>query len=142
MKKIVSISMAAAMSVLSLTASLPMMVSADDCIVQSEFDSETMQTVILNADESDSVSYLIHNTFDFNGENSYQTRGPLYLLAGRFDPDGNQPIRFSAPKLFWSRKGGNSFYTSYTVVDGTGVLWFPDRKYRLYGRKIGAEWFE
>ena len=84
---------------------------------------------------------LVHMTFDPT-KGPYQTRGPLYLLAGRFDPDADQPIRFAAPKLFAPRKTGNSFYTSYTVVDGQGVLWFNDRKYYLLGRKIGAEWFD
>ena len=84
---------------------------------------------------------LVHMTFDPT-KGPYQTRGPLYLLAGRFDPDADQPIRFAAPKLFAPRKTGNSFYTSYTVIDGQGVLWFNDRKYYLLGRKIGAEWFD
>ena len=43
---------------------------------------------------------LVHNTFDFNGEREYQNRGPLYLIAGRFNPDAKQPIEFSEPKLF------------------------------------------
>ena len=36
----------------------------------------------------------------------------------------------------------NSFYTSYTVQDGKGVLWFNDAKFYLLGREIGPEWFE
>ena len=87
---------------------------------------------------------LVHNTFDFNepSGNAYQHRGPLYLIAGTFDPDGEQPIRFKAPKLFAPRRGGNSFYTSYCLVDGKGVLWFNDKKFYLLGRVIGPEWFE
>ena len=84
---------------------------------------------------------LVHMKFDFTAKTAYQTRGPLYLIAGEYDPTGDQPIRFAAPKLFAPRKTGNSFYTSYTVVDGQGVLWFNDRKYYLLGRKIGSEWF-
>lgn len=84
---------------------------------------------------------LVHMTFDMTKETAYQVRGPLYLIAGRFDPAGDQPIRFSEPKLFAPRKGGNSFYSSYTVLDGEGVLWFNDKKYYLLGRKIGPEWF-
>lgn len=84
---------------------------------------------------------LIHNTFDFNGENSYQTRGPLYLLAGRYVPNAAQPIQFDDPQLFTPREDANSFYASYTVVDGEGVLWYNDQKYYLLGRKIGQEWF-
>jgi hypothetical protein len=84
---------------------------------------------------------FIHNTFDFNSTTACQPRPQLYLIAGRFDPKGEQPIRFAAPQLFAERTFGNSFYTSYTVVDGTGILWFPDVKYYLLGREIGSEWF-
>ena len=87
---------------------------------------------------------LVHQTFDFNDpkRNAYQRRGPLYLIAGEFDPDGEQPVRFKPPKLFAPRKNGNSFYTSYCVVDGVGVLWYNDMKFYLCGRRIGPEWFE
>lgn len=85
---------------------------------------------------------LIHNTFDFNGEREYQNRGPLYLIAGIFNPNSEQPIEFAPMKLFAERPKGNSFYTSYTIVEGKGVLWFPDKKFYLLGRIIGDEWFE
>jgi hypothetical protein len=85
---------------------------------------------------------LVHNTFDFEGEREYQRRGPLYLIAGRFNPDAGQPIEFAPPKLFAERENGNSFYTSYTVADGKGILWFPDHKFYLLGRTIGEEWFK
>lgn len=85
---------------------------------------------------------LVHNTFDYEGENAYQNRGPLYLIAGRFDANAEQPIQFSAPKLFAPRRGANSFYTSYTVVDGTGILWFPDKKFYLLGKKVDDSWFK
>ena len=87
---------------------------------------------------------LVHQTFDFNDpkRNAYQHRGPLYLIAGEFDPNGEQPVKFKAPKLFAPRKGGNSFYTSYCVVDGKGVLWYNDMKFYLCGRIVGPEWFE
>ena len=85
---------------------------------------------------------LVHTTFDFTAEREYQRRGPLYLIAGRFNADAEQPIEFAPPKLFAERENGNSFYTSYTVVDGQGVLWFPDHKFYLLGRIIGEEWFK
>ena len=84
---------------------------------------------------------FIHNTFDFKSTTACQRRSQLYLISGRFDPEGEQPIRFAAPKMFAERTFGNSFYTSYTVVDGKGILWFPDVKYYLLGRVIGPEWF-
>ena len=85
---------------------------------------------------------LIHCTFDMAQKTAYQNRGPLYLIAGRFNPNSEQPVEFSAPRLFAPRPYGNSFYSSYTVLDGKGVLWFNDKKYYLLGRRIGAEWFE
>ena len=89
---------------------------------------------------------LVHNTFDFDPpaekRTAYQARGPLYLIAGKYIEGAHQPIWFTEPQLFAPRKGGNSFYTSYTVRDGKGVLWFPDHKFFLLGREIGPEWFK
>ena len=75
-------------------------------------------------------------------KNSYAPRGPLFLIAGRFDPEGEQPIKFAEPKPFPSRSGGNAFYTSLTVVEGKTVLWIPDWKHFLIGKVVGEEWFE
>ena len=77
---------------------------------------------------------LVHNTFDFQGITSYQNRGPLYKLEGRFVPDAHQPVWFSDPQLFSPRESGNSFYTSYTFLDGVGTLWFGDCKFYLFGK--------
>jgi hypothetical protein len=85
---------------------------------------------------------FVHCTFDMTQKTAYQKRGPLYLIAGRFNPNAEQPIEFSEPKLFAPRPSGNSFYTSYTVMDGKGILWFNDMKYYLLGREIGPEWFK
>ena len=85
---------------------------------------------------------LIHNTFDFNAPKAYQNRGPLYLIAGTFVPGAEQPIWFKEPKLFAPRPSRNSFYTSYTVLNGEGVLWFNDMKYYLLGRIITEEWWK
>ena len=87
---------------------------------------------------------LVHQAFDFRDPkgNAFQNRGPLYLIAGEFDPEGEQPVKFKAPKLFAPRKSGNSFYTSYCIVDGQGVLWYNDKKFYLCGRVIGPEWMQ
>lgn len=86
---------------------------------------------------------LVHNKFDFKKNYAYQDRGPLYLIAGRFNPAAkDQPVEFSEPKLFAPRPWGNSFYTSYTVQDGKGILWFNDLKFYLLGREVGPEWFD
>ncbi len=85
---------------------------------------------------------FIHNTFDPTQKTAYQKRGPLYLIAGTFNPNAEQPIEFAEPKLFAPRKDGNSFYTSYTYFDGKGILWFNCGKFFLFGREIGEEWFK
>ena len=85
---------------------------------------------------------LIHNRFDFTADTAMQRRTELYLIAGSFNPEAkNQPVEFAEPKMFAPRPGGNSFYTSYCVVDGKGILWYPDMKYYLLGRVVGPEWF-
>jgi len=67
-------------------------------------------------------------------------RGPLRRYEGRFDPAGEQPVRFVRGPLFLRRSGkthyGNSCYSSYTFVDGKGILWFPDSKYYLLGKDV------
>lgn len=75
-------------------------------------------------------------------KNAYAPRGPLFLIAGKFDPQGEQPIRFADPKPYPSRPAGNAFYTSVTVVDGKTVLWIPDWKHFLVGKIVGDEWFK
>jgi hypothetical protein len=75
-------------------------------------------------------------------KNAYAPRGPLYLIAGTFDPQGEQPIRFAEPKPYPSRPAGNAFYTSSTVVEGKTVLWIPDWKHFLIGKVVGDEWFK
>ena len=85
---------------------------------------------------------LVHNTFDFDGDSEYQARGPLYLIAGTYKAEAEQPIEFAPMRLFAERPARNSFYTSLTVVDGKTVLWFPDKKFYLLGRVIGSEWFQ
>lgn len=85
---------------------------------------------------------FVHGTFDTKKKSAWQTRGPLYLIAGKFVPDARQPIWFSAPKLFVDRPTGQSFYTSTTQIDGKTVLWYPDQKFYLLGRIIDERWMK
>ena len=84
---------------------------------------------------------FIHNTFDENAKTEWQNRGPLYLIAGKYQPDAEQPVWFAPAQLFSERESNNSFYTSSTVIDGKTVLWYNDKKFYLLGRYIGDEWF-
>lgn len=71
-------------------------------------------------------------------------RGPLYLVSGVFDPHARQPVAFTGqPRLFEPRSHWNSFYTSYTDVDGKGTLWYPDAaKFYLLGRDITPDFIQ
>ena len=71
-------------------------------------------------------------------------RGPLYLVPGTFNPAARQPVEFTgSPKLFEPRSHWNSFYTSYTDIDGKGTLWYPDAaKFYLLGRDITPDFFD
>ncbi len=84
---------------------------------------------------------FVHNKYDKADPNPWQNRGPLFLLAGRFQKDADQPVWFDEPKEFVSRKNGQAFYSSVTQLDGKTVLWYPDLKFYLVGRYIGDEWF-
>ena len=82
---------------------------------------------------------FVHQSFDFNGMSSYQLRGPLYRINGEFDPEGEQPVRFTPAGIFIPRESFNSMYSSYTPWEDGGMLWFNDQKYYLFGKKICPE---
>lgn len=75
-----------------------------------------------------------------------ETRRPIYLSSGKFAPRDHQPIRFSAP-ISWidsdnvelNHRCDLALYSSFEVVDGKPVLWFPDRKHFLVGKIIDRE---
>ena len=77
---------------------------------------------------------FVHDAFDFNSPTSYQNRGPLYRRDGVFVPGAHQPVWFEEGVLFSPRETGNSFYTSFTALNGESVLWFGDHKYYLFGK--------
>lgn len=77
---------------------------------------------------------MVHDFFDFDGVISYQNRGPLYKRNGTFVPGAHQPVWFDEPELFSPRDTGNSYYTSYTALDGECILWYGDQKFYLFGK--------
>ena len=79
---------------------------------------------------------FVHDAFDFNAPTSYQNRGPLYKRDGYFVPDAHQPVWFREGTLFSPRETGNSFYTSFTALNGESILWFGDQKFYLFGKAI------
>ncbi len=73
-------------------------------------------------------------------------RRPIVFSIGTFAPDDKQPIVFSPPKFLMDNdgvplgiNGGRAdlaMYASITVKDNEAIIWYPDRKFFLLGRKI------
>jgi len=89
------------------------------------------------------------------GSNDATPREPLYASLGEFRPDADQPVWFSPPKLFMAtegmgvdgvghslddaKSGSLSMYSSFTNHNGNDVLWYPDSKFFLLGKRITEE---
>lgn len=84
-------------------------------------------------------------------EASYGPRRPAFLALGEFRPKADQPLWFSESKQFMDtddygvngKKGelnsGIGVYSSFTTRKGNNVLWHPDRKFFLVGKKVTPE---
>jgi hypothetical protein len=89
------------------------------------------------------------------GSSDAAPREPLYASLGEFRPDADQPVWFSPPKLFMAtegigvdgveyslnepKSGSLSMYSSFTNRNDNDVLWYPDSKFFLLGKRITAE---
>jgi len=96
---------------------------------------------------------LIHhnNSGRLNGcapEDTRVNRRPAYVALGEFRPDAEQPIWFSESKVLMDndnvklgpRQGIDiGGYTSFTNRNGNNILWHPERKFFLLGKKITPE---
>ena len=95
--------------------------------------------------------FLFHNHDghfgSFGPMQSGHHRRPIYLVRGEFRPDAHQPVWFSEPKFLMDNggiaigyKGGRAGLAMYASVtyedDGVPVLWYPDRKFFLLGKRI------
>lgn len=91
-----------------------------------------------------------HNNDGFFGEKAPQVTGnwrnPLFILKGEFRKDAHQPVWFSQPVEFMNNENAElarkdlAMYCDMTIEeDGTPILWFPDRKFFLLGRKLSRE---
>jgi hypothetical protein len=76
-------------------------------------------------------------------------RNPAFLAVGAYRPGAHQPIWFSRPKQFADTQGvpigpkGTAevaTYTSLTEWRGERILWYPDRKYHLLGKRVTDAW--
>ena len=82
-------------------------------------------------------------------------REPLYVSLGEFRPEADQPVWFSPAKLLMATNGigvdgmkrgigepdsgSLSLYSSFTNRNGNDVLWYPDSKFFLLGKRITPE---
>jgi hypothetical protein len=77
------------------------------------------------------------------------SRRSLFLSVGAYRPKARQPIWFSPPKLLADSDGVSAgvqnrtemgTYDSLTERNGKRILWYPDRKHFLLGKRITDEW--
>lgn len=69
-------------------------------------------------------------------------RRPIYLARGQFRPGARQPVWFSEPQFFMDnggvpmRRPDLAMYSSLTFTDDGVILWYPERKFFLLGKRI------
>ena len=72
-------------------------------------------------------------------------RRPVYISMGEFCPSARQPLTFSPPKVFMDNQGVEigpgkradlAMYASVTPTENGLILWYPERKFFLLGKKI------
>lgn len=82
-------------------------------------------------------------------EDTNKNRRPAFIASGEYRPDADQPIWFSPPRQLMDNDGQGigplartdiGVYPSTTNRKGNVVLWHPDRKFFLLGKKITREW--
>ena len=97
---------------------------------------------------------LLHHNNDgrFEGcrpEETSNNRRPAFIALGEYRPNADQPIWFSESKQLMDNDGQGigplnrtdiGVYPSTTKRNGNFVLWHPDRKFFLLGKKITPEW--
>lgn len=97
---------------------------------------------------------LLHHNNDgrLNGckpEETNKNRRPAFIALGEYRPHAEQPIWFSPSKQLMDNEAQGigplhridlGVYPSTTYREGVFVLWHPDRKFFLLGKKITPEW--
>jgi hypothetical protein len=94
--------------------------------------------------------FLFHNhDGHFEGwgpKDSDRHRRPICIARGSFRAGAEQPVWFSEPVLFMDHggvpilRGDLAMYASTTRTDDGVVLWYPDRKFFLLGKRIRSDW--
>ncbi len=89
---------------------------------------------------------LYHNHdgyfLDKTPSDTSEHRRPVCLARGEFRAHAHQPVWFSSPWFFMDNggvsilRGDLALYASLTTGEEGPVLWYPDRKFFLLGKKI------
>jgi hypothetical protein len=94
---------------------------------------------------------LIHNHDGHYGHwgptDTLQHRRSIFAVKGRYDPVARQPMRFDEPRLWMDHDGQGlgppgrlrwdlAMYSSVTHRHGQAVLWYPDRKFFVLGKRL------
>lgn len=90
-------------------------------------------------------------------ERTHSPRRPAFIALGEFRPQADQPVWFSESKVFMDNQGYRvdgtrqgdgqksdltfdiGVYPSFTTRGGENVLWHPDRKFFLVGKKVAPD---
>ena len=97
---------------------------------------------------------LLHHNNDgrFEGcepEDTGKNRRPAFIALGEYRPNADQPVWFSDSKQLMDNAGRGigplnrtdlGVYPSVTKRRNNFVLWHPDRKFFLVGKRITPEW--
>ena len=97
---------------------------------------------------------LLHHNNDgrFEGskpEETNKNRHPAFIALAEYRPDAEQPLWFSESRQLMDNDGAQigplkridiGVYPSVTRREGNFVLWHPERKFFLLGKKITEEW--
>ena len=105
-----------------------------------------------NAAGSGDYGLFIHNHDghykNFGPADSHGHRRPICLVRSHFQAGADQLVWFDEPVLFMDHTGVRlgkpgtggrldlALYSSFTVRNDQAVLWYPDRKFFLLGRRI------
>ncbi len=91
--------------------------------------------------------YHNHNGYfqQYTPSDSNQHRRPVCLARAEFRPGAHQPLWFSEPWFFMDNGGvpmlraDLALYASSTPTQDGLVLWYPERKFFLLGKKVKEE---
>ncbi|MDI6827203.1 MAG: sialidase family protein [Armatimonadota bacterium] len=97
---------------------------------------------------------LLHHNNDgrvdgYQPEDTKFNRRPAFIALGEYRPEAEQPIWFSQSKQLMDNDGKGigplnrldiGVYPSVTKRNNNFVLWHPDRKFFLLGKRITEEW--